>query len=138
HLVSFYVPIVIEVSMLITIPLVGYLSDRWKVRKRFFWIGTILLTIFVFPEFFIIKSGNLVAIYAISIVMGVINGITAGNLVTFIGDSFPTNDRYSGYIAYNLAASYFGGFSPFISIALIDSLHTGLAPGYWGLAVGIM
>ena len=138
HLSAFYVPIVIEVTMMVFIPIFGFLSDKFKVRKKLFWIGTILLTIFVFPVYLIIGTGNLLATYLISIVIGLINGVGAGVLVSFIAEAFATNDRYSGYIAYNFAASYFGGFSPFIATYLIAVLHTGLAPGYWGLAVGIM
>lgn len=135
---AFLAPIVIESVMLPCIALFGFLSDRFKLRKRLFWIGTLVLVVAAMPEFLIIHSGVVPAIYAFSAVIGVLEGIGAGTLVAFIGENFPTNDRYSGYIAYNFAASYFGGFAPVVSIALIAALHSGYAPVLFLVVVGVM
>lgn len=137
-LVAFLAPIVIEAVMLPSIAFFGYLSDRIMKRKLLFWIGTLVLVLIAYPEFRLIQSGVVPAIYAFSAIVGVLEGIGAGTLVSFIGENFPTNDRYSGYIAYNLAASYFGGFGPVISIALIAALHSGYAPVLWLGIVGII
>ena len=128
--VAFLAPIVIEAVMLPCIAFFGFLSDRFRLRKRLFWIGTLVLLIAAFPEFLIIHSGVVPAIYAFSAVVGVLEGIGAGTLVAFIGENFPTNDRYSGYIGYNFAASYFGGFAPVISIALIAVLNSVISVGF--------
>ncbi|MGC8622035.1 MAG: MFS transporter [Caldisphaera sp.] len=128
----------IEAFMMPSILIFGYLSDKWKTRKKLFWIGTLVLGLIVYPEFLLIRSGDIVLIIAISIILGVLEGIGAGTLVAFIGEQFPTNDRYSGYIGYNLAASYFGGFGPFISMALILMLNNTMAPALWVIAVTIM
>lgn len=136
--VSFYVPAVIEIAMLPMIPIFGYLSDKWKTRKKLFWIGTLGAIIVVFPEFILIGTGNLIAIYGISVITGVLLAVGAGTLVAFIGEQFPTNDRYSGYISYNIAASYFGGFGPFVATALILVVHNNLAPAIWVVVVGVI
>lgn len=136
--VAFLAPIVIEAVMLPCIAFFGFLSDRFRLRKRLFWIGTLVLLIAAFPEFLIIHSGVVPAIYAFSAVVGVLEGIGAGTLVAFIGENFPTNDRYSGYIGYNFAASYFGGFAPVVSIALIAVLNSGYAPVLFLFVVGVI
>jgi len=69
---------------------------------------------------------------------GVSASAAAGTLVAFVGESFPTSERATGFTSYNISAAYFGGFAPVIFIALISALNSELAPAYYLMIVAIM
>ena len=58
--------------------------------------------------------------------------------MAFVGESFPTSERATGFTSYNISAAYFGGFAPVIFIALVSLLNSELAPAYYVMAVAIM
>jgi MHS family proline/betaine transporter-like MFS transporter len=101
-------------------------------------LSTILL-IFVTPAYFLTVGTHQVAlIILMAAIFGVAASIATGTLVSFISESFPTTERVTGNTSYNISAAYFGGFAPVISIALITTLHSPLAPAYYVMIAGVM
>ena len=119
-------------------PVFGYLSDRFKTRKKLFLLSTLLL-IPVTPIYFIVVETKAIApIMLMAAIFGIASSMGTGTLVSFISESFPTSERVTGNASYNISAAYFGGFAPVISIALINVLHSNIAPSYYVVAVACM
>ena len=119
-------------------PIFGYLSDRLKTRKKFFLLSTLLL-IPITPAYFLtVGTRQFGAIIFMAAVFGLTASIGAGTLISFISESFPTSERVTGAASYNISAAYFGGFAPVISIALIDLLHSELAPAYYVIVIAVL
>ncbi|HMK95035.1 MAG TPA: MFS transporter [Candidatus Limnocylindrales bacterium] len=119
-------------------PVFGYLSDKFKTRKKLFLLSTLLL-IPVTPIYFLtVGTKQIVPIMFMAAIFGIAASVGTGTLISFISESFPTSERVTGNASYNISAAYFGGFAPVISIALIGFLHSELAPAYYVMAVAIM
>lgn len=125
---SLLITLVAEAVILILTPLWGYLSDVKLGRKLPSLIASAFFVIFTYPLFLFISSYSFGIILLVTIILAFFMSILEATLPVWIGESFSTNKRYSGYIAYSIAISYFGGFTPFISQLLVVSLHTPLAP----------
>ncbi|MFP3191262.1 MAG: MFS transporter [Thermoproteota archaeon] len=122
------ITLVAEAVILILTPVWAYLSDTKLGRKLPSLIASIFFALFTYPLFLFITSYSFEIILLITVVLAFFMSILEATLPVWIGESFATNERYSGYIAYSIAISYFGGFTPYISQFLILSLHTALAP----------
>jgi len=119
-------------------PVFGYLSDKFKTRKKLFLLSTLLL-IPITPIYFLtVGTKQIAPIIFMAAIFGISASIGTGTLISFINESFPTSERVTGNASYNISAAYFGGFAPIISIALIGFLHSQLAPAYYVMAVAIM
>ncbi|MEM3191160.1 MAG: MFS transporter [Conexivisphaerales archaeon] len=122
------------VTAIILSPVWGYLSDRWKNRRTFFLIASIGGAILSYPLFLAISTRifalAILAVILLEIVLSTYNG----TINAFIAESFPTNDRYSGFIPYNISVAYAGGFAGFISIDLIAATHNPLSPSFYMIA----
>jgi MHS family proline/betaine transporter-like MFS transporter len=119
-------------------PFFGYVSDRLRTRKKLFMLSTLLL-IPVTPIYFLaVDTKQLGPIIFMAAIFGIASSLGTGTLISFISESFPTSERVTGNASYNISAAYFGGFAPVISIALIASLHSKLAPAYFVMAVAVV
>jgi MHS family proline/betaine transporter-like MFS transporter len=119
-------------------PVFGYLSDKFKTRKKLFLLSTLLL-IPITPIYFLaVGTKQIGPIIFMAAIFGISASIGTGTLISFINESFPTSERVTGNASYNISAAYFGGFAPVISIALIGSLHSELAPAYYVIIIAIM
>ena len=126
--------------VLVTIltPVFGYLSDRFKTRRKLFLLSALLL-IPVTPIYFIVVGTKALApIMLMAAIFGITSSMGTGTLVSFISESFPTSERVTGSASYNISAAYFGGFAPVISIFLINLLHSNIAPSYYVVAIACM
>ena len=119
-------------------PVFGYLSDKFRTRKKFFMLSTLLLIVATPLYFLVVDTGQIVQILLMAALFGAASSLGTGTLISFIGESFPTSERVTGNASYNISAAYFGGFAPLISITLIGLLHTDLAPAYYVMAIAIM
>jgi len=119
-------------------PVFGYVSDRLRTRRKFFLLSTLLL-IPVTPIYFVVvETKAFVPIMLMAAIFGIACSMGTGTLVSFISESFPTSERVTGNASYNISAAYFGGFAPVISIALINLLHSHLAPSFYVVAIACM
>ena len=119
-------------------PVFGYLSDVLKTRKRLFLTSTLLLIPLTPIYFLTVATHQLALILVMAAALGVAASAAAGTLVAFVGESFPTSERATGFTSYNISAAYFGGFAPLIFIALISSLNSELAPAYYVMIIAII
>ena len=119
-------------------PVFGYLSDRFRTRRKLFLLSTLLLVPVTPIYFIVVETKAFALIMLMAAVFGIASSMGTGTLVSFISESFPTSERVTGNASYNISAAYFGGFAPVISIALINLLHSNLAPSYYVVAVACM
>lgn len=112
----------------------GYLSD--KVNKRYIIIlgtGGILLT--AYPFILSLKIGTS-CILLLSILMGILVGMTEGTLNPLVAESFPTNIRVTSVaFCWNFTSVAFGGIAPIISMWTIENFGGVDAVAYYLMIV---
>jgi MHS family proline/betaine transporter-like MFS transporter len=113
----------------------GYLSD--KVNKRYLIIlGAIGLFFAAYPFIYSLKSGSFSLILFMSILLGVLIGMTEGTLNPVVAESFPTNIRATSVaFCWNFTSVAFGGIAPIISMWLIEKFDKVETVAYYLMTV---
>ncbi len=114
-----------------TIPLFGWLSDRWG-RKRTYLIGCVVNAIFGFLYFAALDTQIPAwAFFAIAVSL-IPHDIMFGPQAALIAESFKGRLRYSGSsMGYQLASVFAGGPAPLIATALLAQYKTGYAIAFY-------
>lgn len=107
-------------TMLVTIPIVGYLSDF--IGRKTIYIGClILLFLFSVPYFVLIGKGAGWLYFMQSVMLGIIWAAIFSMQGTFFSELFPTKVRYTGLsVGYQVAAAIVG-FGPIIWTSMVES-----------------
>jgi MFS family permease len=119
---------------LFTIPLAGYLSDRFG-RRLVYGIGIVATAVFAFPYFALLdtRMGGLVLLAIV--VSLVCHDLQYGPQAALIAETFGTNLRYSGAgLGYQLASVIAGGPAPLIAAWILNA--TGSSVGIAWYIVG--
>lgn len=115
--------------MIVFIPLFGRLSDKWG-RGRTYGIGSILLALSVFPAFWLMSGGHIVAIFvALVLPFGVIYAMCYGPEAALFCDLFDPRVRYTGIsFVYQFSGIFASGITPIVATYLIAA--NGKQPWY--------
>ncbi|WP_249598545.1 MFS transporter [Peribacillus frigoritolerans] len=107
-------------TMLITIPVIGYISDFID-RKIIYFGGLTLLFVLAIPYFTMIGRGVGWFYMMQAVVLGVIWGAIFSTQGTLFSELFPAKVRYTGLsVGYQVAAAI-AGFGPLIWTAMAES-----------------
>ena len=112
---------------LVTVPLWGYLSDRFG-RRRTYMFGAVVMALFAWPYFALLDT-RIPGLVLLAIVLApVVHDIQYGPQAAFIAEAFPPRLRYSGAsLGYHLASITAGGPAPIIAAYLLATFGTSLA-----------
>ncbi|MFB6468748.1 MFS transporter [Cytobacillus sp. Hz8] len=116
-------------TMLLTIPIVGYLSD-FIGRKKIYMGGLVLLFLLAIPYFIMIEKGAGWLYFMQAVVLGVVWGAVFSTQGTLFSELFPAKVRYTGLsVGYQVAAAIVG-FGPMLWTSMAESF--GPSPWIFG------
>ena len=130
--------IVVMAVALITIPLLGRLSDRIG-RKPIVWFGSIGLIVFSLPAVLLIRAQTGVTIFLGLMIMGVLLICFSATMPSTLPSLFPTRVRGGALsIAFNISVSLFGGTTSVVVGSLVSATGDLNWPAYYLIATGVI
>lgn len=112
---AMFIPILITLCMMIGNLSFGILSDKVG-RLHIMRIGGILITLSIFPLFYLLNSGSFTTCVTALLVVALLSTIFGGPMNTFVVEAFAPVHRYrSAALSYSLGMSVFGGTAPLIA-----------------------
>jgi metabolite-proton symporter len=119
---------------IVTIPLVAVLADRHG-RRPVLLTGCGLAVAAAFPFFWLLETGNTVAIIAAMVIaLPIVHSLTYAPMASFLSELFETRLRFSGSaIGYQIGSMVWSGPVPFVAAALFA-----WAGGSWPLSLYII
>lgn len=114
---------------LVTIPLMGHLSDRYG-RMPIYRIGAAFLVVFAFPSFWLLSLGNpVLTIVVIGCAIGLGVNVMLGAQCAALPELFGNSSRYLGVaMAREISAILAGGIAPFIGAGLLLAFSNSWVP----------
>jgi MFS transporter, MHS family, proline/betaine transporter len=135
---SLLLTVVTMLVMLVAIPFVGRLSDRIGRRPVLAaaCLGYIVLSV---PALWLLQRGDGSLILAGLLLLGLCQTLFIGTTPAALPEMFPTSHRYSGMaLAFNIAASLFGGTAPMVAEYLVRSTGNLYMPGFYMMPAGLI
>lgn len=126
------VTIAVGVSNFLWLPAFGALSDRIG-RKPILVAAASLALVTAYPSLsWLVANPSLHAMLAVELWLSLLYSAYNGAMIVTLVEIVPAEVRTAAFaLAYSLATAIFGGFTPFLSQALIRLLADKAAPGFW-------
>lgn len=135
---SLLLTVVTMLVMLGAIPFVGRLADRVGRRPVLAaaCLGYLVLSV---PALWLLQHGSGYATLAGLLLLGLCQTLFIGTTPAALPEMFPTSHRYSGMaLAFNIAASLFGGTAPMVAEYLVRRTGNLYTPAYYMMAAGLV
>lgn len=130
--------IVVMVVALVTIPLLGVLSDRIG-RKPIAWVGAIGLVVLSLPSVLLIRTGSGAGIFVGLMIMGLLLICFSATMPSTLPSLFPTEVRGGALsISFNVSVSLFAGTTSLVVGALVSATGDLNWPGYYLIIAGVI
>lgn len=109
-------------TMIVFIPLFGYLSDKIG-KPKIYAIGSLLLALSTYPAFLAMSSGDTTAVFAAIIIpFGIIYSMCYGPEAGLFSDLFDARVRYTGIsFVYQFSGIFASGLTPIIATYLLEA-----------------
>ncbi len=136
---SFTALLIAGVVLTFVTPVVGLLGDRYG-RLRLMVPAALLLGVSAVPLFlWLTASPTFLTLALCTTILGLLKSVYFGTLPSVMADTFPPHARATGLsFSYNTTVAIFGGFTPTIAAALIQTTGSGVAPGYYLLSTALL
>ena len=135
---SQWLQIAVMVVALVTIPLLGILSDRIG-RKPIVWVGAIGLIVLALPSVLLMRSQTGAGIFAGLLIMGLLLICFSATMPSTLPSLFPTEVRGGALsIAFNVSVSLFAGTTSVVVGALVSATGDLNWPAYYLIIAGII
>ncbi len=135
---SQYLQIAVMVVALLTIPVLGLLSDRVG-RKPIAWVGSIGLVVLGLPMILLIRAQTGVSIFLGLLLMGLLLICFSSTMPSTLPSLFPTRVRAGGLsVAFNISVSLFAGTTSVVVGALVGATGDLNWPAYYLIAAGVI
>lgn len=122
----------VGLSNLIWLPLGGALSDRIGRYPMLFAVPLTALAVAYPMMAWLVADASFSRLLTTVLVYSALFGIYNGSLIVLLTELMPARIRTAAFsLAYSLATAIFGGFTPLIATALIDSTRNKAAPAVW-------
>jgi MFS family permease len=129
---AFIATLCVGASNLFWLPVMGAASDR--VGRRPLLLGcTLLMLLTAYPVmWWLVQAPSLPRLLATELWLSFLYASYNGAMVVSLTEMMPAEVRTTGFaLAYSLATSLFGGFTPAIGTWLIHVTHNRAVPGLW-------
>jgi MFS family permease len=129
---SFLATLAVGASNLLWLPAMGALSDRIG-RRPLLLACTVLMLVSAYPVLlWLVGGASLPRLLATELWLSFLYASYNGAMVVCLTEIMPAQLRTTGFaLAYSLATSLFGGFTPAICTWLIGQTHNRAVPGLW-------
>ncbi|WP_069811144.1 MFS transporter [Streptomyces sp. TP-A0874] len=128
----------VMIALMAVISQVGRLNDHYG-RKPLLMAGMLGFVVLSLPAFLLVRQGSLLAVIAGMGMLGLCLVCLLSTMSAALPALFPTDVRYGSLsISYNLAVSIFGGTTPLVITALIDTTGNPLMPAYYTMAAALI
>lgn len=113
----------------ILIPIMGSISDKIG-RKPLYIFGTIMMILYAFPYFWLLKQGSVILLAIATIIgLGIIWAPITAVLGTMFSEIFSAEVRYTGIsLGYQIGAALAGGTAPLVATALLAKFNNSYVP----------
>jgi MFS transporter, MHS family, proline/betaine transporter len=126
------------ISYTLSTILFGYLSDKFD-KRYIILTGIILMFFSAYPFIYSLKTGDAGFILLMSLLFGLLIGMTEGTLNPLVASSFPTNIRATSVaFCWNFTSVAFGGISPMVAIWINNRFGSIDAIGFYLMAVCLL
>ncbi|WP_280446100.1 MFS transporter [Nocardia brasiliensis] len=136
--VSQWLQIAVMAVALLTIPVIGFLSDRVG-RKPIIWTGIAALIVLSFPMVLLVRTNNAFTVFVGLLMMGLTLICFSATMPSTLPSLFPTKVRGAGLsVAFNVAVSLFAGTTSVVVGALVGLTGDLNWPAYYLIIAGIV
>ncbi|MEP9383785.1 MFS transporter [Nocardioides cheoyonin] len=135
---SQWLQIVVMAVALLTIPVLGWLSDKVG-RKPIMWTGTVALIVLAVPMILLIRAESPWAVFLGLLLMGLALICFSATSPSTLPSLFPTAVRGAGLsVSFNVAISLFCGTTSVVVGALVSATGDLNWPAYYLIAAGVV
>jgi MHS family proline/betaine transporter-like MFS transporter len=115
----------------VMVPFFGWVADKYS-KKNLLTAATLGLTIFAYPGFRLISTGQYWLALGVFLFFTILMGIFGGVAQVILAEQFPTSTRNTSMgVSYAIHNSLFGGTAPLTVTWLVAALNDTLAPAYY-------
>jgi len=125
-------------TQLVTMPLMGLLSDKMS-RRKLYLTGTVLLGLWAFPLFWLVDTKQPFLMFLGLAVGFTFHSMMYGPQAALYAEMFSASVRYSGAsLGYQIASIFAGGLAPFIMTALLAATGASWSVSVYILAMAVL
>jgi MHS family proline/betaine transporter-like MFS transporter len=118
-------------SMIILVPLSGYISDLIN-RRKMLLFNVVMIALVTLPGFYFIAQEYMFYIFIVLAIFTLVSSLEQATTSVAVVENYPPPARYTGLsLGYNIGNAIFGGTAPLVCEWLITKTHFIFAPAVY-------